>query len=208
MVKVEVVDHPLAQHKLTLLRKEETSPWEFRRILEEVTYILFTKATEELSLTKVQIKTPLESTESYLLKNKIIVVPILRAGLGMLNPILALIPDIRVEFVGVKRDETSLKPEEYYAQLPRIDPDTVNIVIDPMLATGGSMVHTIHCLSAQGARNFIVITLITTPEAIDNLKKEEEDIRLFTASVDRELNHRGFIMPGLGDAGDRLFGTF
>ena len=203
-----MVDHPLAQHKLTLLRKEETSPWEFRRILEEITYILFTKATEGLSLTKVRIKTPMESAESYLLKNRIIVVPILRAGLGMLNPILSLIPDIRVEFVGVKRDEASLKPEEYYAQLPRIDPDTVNFVIDPMLATGGSMAHTIHCLRAQGGRNFIVITLITAPEAIDNLKKEEEDIRLFTASVDRQLNQRGFIMPGLGDAGDRLFGTF
>jgi uracil phosphoribosyltransferase len=128
--------------------------------------------------------------------------------MGMLNPILALIPDIRVEFIGLKRDEKSLLPEEYYAQLPRINPKTITFVIDPMLATGGSMLHTIGCLKSQGGRFFIIITLITAPEAIDNLKKEETDIKLFTAAVDRGLNDKGFILPGLGDAGDRIFSTF
>ncbi|UCB47019.1 MAG: uracil phosphoribosyltransferase [Spirochaetota bacterium] len=206
-MKVEVINHPLVQHKLTYLRKSETKPRDFRKLLEEITNIVFIYATEHLSLKKITIDTPLERTVTCILDETILLVPILRAGVGMLNPILSLAPDARVEFIGLRRDEKTLEPIQYYSHFSSSHPDTTTFILDPMIATGGSALYTFECLSSAGLQNISIVSIITSQHAAQSIEKKK-GLQLFTASVDPELNGKGYIVPGLGDAGDRIYDTF
>jgi len=205
---IKIIKHPLAQRSLTILRKNKTNYEDFRYNLEKITYFMLTYATEKLHTKTIKINTPLEETNGIETYNNFLIVPILRAGLGMLNPFLLLLPNPRVSFIGLKRDEDNLKPVEYYSNLPEIEKNVVVFILDPMLATGGSILHSIKLLKSKGADTIFVVSIITAPCAVNAIEKEFKDIILITASIDRELNTNGYILPGLGDAGDRTFGTF
>jgi uracil phosphoribosyltransferase len=207
LLKAEMIRHPLVQHKLTYLRKVETKPRDFRKILEEITSIVFIYATEQLSLKKVSVNTPLKHTDTYILNESILLVPILRAGLGMLGPILSLVPDARVEFIGLRRDEETLEPVQYYSHFSSSHPDTIAFILDPMVATGGSVLYTAECLKSVGLNKITIVSIITSQNAVQRLENEK-GINFFTAAVDPDLNTKGFIVPGLGDAGDRIYDTF
>ena len=207
MKNVTVIRHPLVQHHLTLLRDERTRPQEFRRVLGEVTTLLIYEATRSFSLRSVSVKTPLAHAKGHQLKRDIVLVPVLRAGLGMLDPILQLVPDAKVGFIGLKREESTLQAIFYHQSLP---PDLRHhevILIDPMLATGGSAVAAIDLLRRENARHIRLVNLVAAPEGIRKVHARSPSLPIFTASVDTRLNERGYILPGLGDAGDRLFGT-
>ncbi|HUT65285.1 MAG TPA: uracil phosphoribosyltransferase [Spirochaetota bacterium] len=205
---VETVNHPLVQHKLSLLRDQKTPSGDFRRILEEITTILFIHASKDLSLKTASISTPMDTSKCQLLDDTVVLVPILRAGLGMLNPILRLVPDARVEFMGLRRDESTLEPIQYYTHLTDSHSGASVFVLDPMVATGGSVLHTARILKENGLVQVKIISVITSSHAVKRLENTAEEVRLYTASVDPELNKHGFIIPGLGDAGDRIYNTF
>ena len=206
MKAVTLITHPLVQHKLTRLRNRETEPEEFRRVLGEAAALMIYEATRSFETREIRVRTPLESTTGARLRREIVLVPILRAGLGMLGPILQLLPGAKVGFVGLKRDETTLAAAEYHRSLPsRLEAFEV-VAIDPMLATGGSAVAMLNLLRARRARRVRLVTLIAAPEGIDQVRRRHPQVPIYTAAVDRQLNERGFILPGLGDAGDRLFG--
>lgn len=205
---IETVNHPLVQHKLSLLRDQKTPSGDFRRILEEITTILFIHASKDLSLKTASISTPMDTSKCQLLDDTVVLVPILRAGLGMLNPILRLVPDARVEFMGLRRDESTLEPIQYYTHLTDSHSGASVFVLDPMVATGGSVLHTARTLKKNGLVQVKIISVITSSHAVKRLENTAEEVRLYTASVDPELNKHGFIIPGLGDAGDRIYNTF
>jgi len=205
---VETVNHPLVQHKLSLLRDQKTPSGDFRRILEEITTILFIHASKDLSLKTASISTPMDTSKCQLLDDTVVLVPILRAGLGMLNPILRLVPDARVEFMGLRRDESTLEPIQYYTHLTDSHSEASVFVLDPMVATGGSVLHTARALKKNGLVQVKIISVITSSHAVKRLENTAEEVRLYTASIDPELNKHGFIIPGLGDAGDRIYNTF
>ncbi|EGL81804.1 uracil phosphoribosyltransferase [Caldalkalibacillus thermarum TA2.A1] len=208
MSKVYVFDHPLIQHKLTYIRSKETGTKEFRELVDEVAALMAYEITRDLPLQEVEVETPLAKCKSYLLAGKKIgLVPILRAGLGMVDGILKLIPAAKVGHIGLYRDPDTLEPVEYYVKLPSDIEERDFIVIDPMLATGGSAVAAIHSLKKRGASNIKLMCLIAAPEGIERMQKEHPDVDIYVASVDEKLNEKGYIIPGLGDAGDRLFGT-
>jgi len=207
MNPVNVITHPLVQHHLTRLRDKRTEPQEFRRVMNEVTSLMVYEATRSLRSRQLEVETPLETTTGSRLELDVILVPILRAGLGMLGSVLEMVPNCRVGFVGVKRDETTLQPKCYHQSLP---PNLANfeiLLIDPMLATGGSAVAALDLLVEEGARQIRLVNLLATPDGIDRVQKHHPGVRIYTAAIDRQLNPRGYILPGLGDAGDRLFGT-
>jgi uracil phosphoribosyltransferase len=207
MKNVTVIRHPLVQHNLTRVRDERTQPQEFRRLLGEIASLMVYEATRSLRVKKVPVRTPLEKTSGARLEREIVLVPILRAGLGMLNPILEIIPHARVGFIGLKREESTLCAHFYHKSLPKdLGPCDV-ILIDPMLATGGSAVAALDFLREQGARRIRLVSLVSAPEGIARVRKSYRTLPIFTAAVDRALNDIGYILPGLGDAGDRLFGT-
>jgi uracil phosphoribosyltransferase len=204
---VTVIKHPLIQQGLTRLRDKRTQPQEFRRALDDISTLMVYEATRSLEVIGVPVETPLEATQGFQLAHEILLVPILRAGLGMLAPLLELLPNARVGFVGLKRDETTLRPVAYHQSLP---PDLGGfeiIVVDPMLATGGSAVAALDLLVEKGAKHLRLVNLVASPEGINMVQKRHPEVPIFTATVDRQINERGFILPGLGDAGDRLFGT-
>ncbi len=205
---VETIDHPLAQHKLSGLRDKDTKPADFRRILEEITVILFTYASQNLPLTDAVVTTPLATSRCRKLKDDLLLVPILRAGLGMLTPILKLVPNARVEFMGLRRDESTLEPIQYYSHLTEKDSVTHAFILDPMVATGGSVLYTARSIKRNGLIHVTIVSVLTSARAASRLEKEGGDERLYTACIDPELNERGFIIPGLGDAGDRIYATF
>lgn len=205
---VETVNHPLVQHKLSLLRDQKTPSGDFRRILEEITTILFIHASKDLSLKTASISTPMDTSKCQLLDDTVVLVPILRAGLGMLNPILRLVPDARVEFMGLRRDESTLEPIQYYTHLTDSHSGASVFILDPMVATGGSVLHTARTLKKNGLVQVKIISVITSSHAVKRLENTAEEVRLYTASIDPELNKHGFIIPGLGDAGDRIYNTF
>ncbi|GGK25831.1 uracil phosphoribosyltransferase [Caldalkalibacillus thermarum] len=208
MSKVYVFDHPLIQHKLTYIRSKETGTKEFRELVDEVAALMAYEITRDLPLQEVEVETPLAKCKSYLLAGKKIgLVPILRAGLGMVDGILKLIPAAKVGHIGLYRDPDTLEPVEYYVKLPSDIEERDFIVIDPMLATGGSAVAAIHSLKKRGASNIKLMCLIAAPEGIERMQREHPDVDIYVASVDEKLNEKGYIIPGLGDAGDRLFGT-
>jgi uracil phosphoribosyltransferase len=202
------VTHPLVQHKLGLLRDAETPTQMFRQLVNEVTLLLTYEATKVLATEEVQIDTPLERTTVQRISGKkVAVCPILRAGVGMLDGVLSLIPGARVGFIGLYRNEETLQPVEYYVKLPQDTAERDVIVLDPMLATGNSTSAAIETIKSAGAQSIRLIAVIAAPEGIERLTAAHPDVHVVVAGVDRQLDERGYIVPGLGDAGDRLYGT-
>ena len=205
---VTVVDHPLVQHKLTLMRDLDTSTAKFRRLLREITQLLAYEITREMPMTSKKIETPMEEMDAPVLAGKkLALVSILRAGNGMLDGVLELIPSARVGFVGLYRDEETLKPVQYYFKVPENLEDRLVIAVDPMLATGNSSAAAVDLLKESGATNIRFLCLLAAPEGIERMREAHPDVPIVTACIDRQLNEKGYIMPGLGDAGDRMFGT-
>ncbi|HET7627003.1 MAG TPA: uracil phosphoribosyltransferase [Bacillales bacterium] len=208
MGKVYVFDHPLIQHKLTYIRKKDTGTKEFRELVDEVSKLMAFEITRELRLQEVTIDTPVATAKSHVLAGKNIgIIPILRAGLGMVDGILSLVPTAKVGHVGLYRDPDTLQPVEYYVKLPSDVGERELIVVDPMLATGGSAVAAITSLKNRGARTIKLMNLIAAPEGVEKVQQVHPDVDIYTAALDDQLNEKGYIIPGLGDAGDRLFGT-
>ena len=207
MKNITVINHPLVQHNLTRLRDARTQPQEFRRLLGEIAGLMTYDATRSLGVKKISVRTPMEKTSGAQLEKEIVLVPILRAGLGMLDGILEMIPHARVGFIGLKREETTLRAHFYHKSLPKNLGRCEVILIDPMLATGGSAVAAIDFLREQGAKSLRLVSLVAAPEGIRKVRKHHPALPIFTAAIDRQLNNIGYILPGLGDAGDRLFGT-
>jgi uracil phosphoribosyltransferase len=202
------VQHPLVQHKLSYLREKDTPTVHFRKIANEVTLLLTYEATKDFPTEEVEIETPLESTIVRRIQGKkVAVCPVLRAGMGMLDGVLSLVSGARVGFIGLYRDEETLEPVEYYMKLPADLTERDALVLDPMLATGNSSVAAIQRVKEAGARSVTLVCLVSAPEGIERVHSEHPDVPIVTASIDRGLNERGFIVPGLGDAGDRLYGT-
>ena len=207
MKGVTVIAHPLVQHNLTRLRDKRTQPQEFRRLLGEIASLMLYEATRSFAVRPTSVQTPLAPARGFRIKRDVVLVPVLRAGLGMLDSILQLIPNARVGFIGLKREETTLRAQFYHKSLPKNLSRFEVILIDPMLATGGSAVAALDLLAEQGAKQVRLVNLVAAPEGIRRVRKSYPRVPIFTAAVDRQLNGKGFILPGLGDAGDRLFGT-
>lgn len=203
-----VTDHPLIQHKLATLRDRNTSKKEFRELVDEISMLMAYEATKELAMDTVEIETPLERTLARAVAGKkLVLVPILRAGLGMVEGIVRLIPSARVGHIGLYRDHESLKPVDYYFKIPHEPEARDFIVLDPMLATGGSAVAAVASLKKAGASRVRFMCIVAAPEGVKAMLDAHPDVQVYTAAMDRELNERGYILPGLGDAGDRMFGT-
>jgi uracil phosphoribosyltransferase len=202
------VRHPLVLHKLSSLRSVKTSTKEFKELVHEITIFLVYEATKDLPITSEIVKTPLETFDAPVLDGKKpVILPILRAGIGMVDGFLTLMPSARVGHIGLFRNEETLQPECYFFKIPKNSLDRQFFICDPMLATGGSANETINRLKASGIKKIIFVCLVAAPEGVKKLLKMHPDVPIFTASLDRELNNRGYILPGLGDAGDRMFGT-
>ncbi len=202
------VSHPLLAHKLSLLRDKTTVSKIFRELVAEITLLIAYEATQDLALTEVTVSTPLETISTPTLKDKYpVIVPILRAGLGMTESFLQLIPEARVGHVGLYRDEETLQPMQYYFKIPHNSQDSAYFVCDPMLATGGSTAKAIELLKERGIHRITLVCLVASPEGVAVVSQAHPDVKIYAASLDRELNEQGYILPGLGDAGDRLFGT-
>ncbi|MCA9736939.1 MAG: uracil phosphoribosyltransferase [Gemmatimonadota bacterium] len=203
-----VVDHPLIQHKLTRLRDRATPTKRFKELVDEIAALMAYEATRDLPLEDAEVETPLERTVGRRIRGKkLVLVPILRAGLGMVEGILRLVPGARVGHIGLYRDERTLQPVEYFAKIPSAPGDRDFLLLDPMLATGGSAVAAVDRLKARGVLRIRFLCLVAAPEGVRLLARHHPDVRVYAAALDRELNEQGFILPGLGDAGDRLFGT-
>ena len=208
MSKVIVTDHPLIQHKLTIMRDKETGSKDFRQLLTEITMLMGYEVTRDLQLADVEIETPVTKTTQKMISGKKLgIVPILRAGLGMVDGFISLIPAAKVGHLGLYRDPETLKPVEYYSKFPQDIEEREMIIVDPMLATGGSAVAAIDVLKANGAKSIKLVNLVAAPEGIEEVQKYHNDVDIYVAAIDEKLNDHGYIVPGLGDAGDRLFGT-
>jgi uracil phosphoribosyltransferase len=208
MSKVYVFDHPLIQHKLTYIRDEKTGTKEFRELVDEVATLMAFEITRDLPLEEIEINTPVTTAKTKVLSGKkIAIVPILRAGIGMVDGVLKLIPAAKVGHIGLYRDPETLQPVEYYAKLPADVEERDFIIVDPMLATGGSAVEAINSLKKRGAKSIKFMCLIAAPEGVKAIQEAHDDVDIYIAALDEKLNDHGYIVPGLGDAGDRLFGT-
>ena len=208
MSQVHVLNHPLIQHKLTIMRKKETGPKEFRELLEEISTLMVYEVTRDLPTEEVEIETPICKMKSKVLAGKKLgIVPILRAGLGMVDGMLTLIPAAKVGHIGLYRNEETLEPVEYYCKLPKDIAERDVFVLDPMLATGGSAIDAITQIKKHGAKRIKFIGLLGAPEGIKALHEAHPDVDIYVAAQDEKLNENGYIIPGLGDAGDRIFGT-
>jgi uracil phosphoribosyltransferase len=205
-VGATIVDHPLARHLLLALRDRRTPAALFRSYTKRLTTVLIVEATRDLPTRPNRVETPLEEAAGRSLAAPVVAVPILRAGLGMLDPVVELLPEVRVGYLGLERDEATFEPSEYYAKLPRLD-DARVYVLDPMLATGGSAAAALESVKQAGAPSVHMVSIVAAPEGIAALERSHPDVDIFTAAVDRELNSSAYILPGLGDFGDRLFGT-
>ena len=208
MPNVYVMDHPLIQHKIGLLRREETGSRDFRALVGEIAMLMCYEATRDLKLEDVKITTPIcETTAKQLEGKKLAIVPILRAGIGMVEGMLALIPAAKVGHIGLYRDPETLEPVEYYCKLPADCDEREVFVVDPMLATGGSCAAAIELLKAKGVKKIRFLCTIAAPEGVERMRREHPDVDLYIGALDDHLNDHGYIVPGLGDAGDRIFGT-
>ncbi|MBQ7486661.1 MAG: uracil phosphoribosyltransferase [Clostridia bacterium] len=208
MSTVHVFDHPLITHKLSIMRDKETGPKEFRELLNEISTLMAYEVTRDLPMKTVEIETPICKTNTKKLAGKkLAIVPILRAGLGMVDGIMSLVPAAKVGHIGLYRDPDTLEPVEYYCKLPADAQDRVILLVDPMLATGGSSSAAIGFLKKRGCFNIRLVCLIAAPEGIARIQKDHPDVDIYVAGLDDHLNEHGYIFPGLGDAGDRLFGT-
>lgn len=207
-MSVKVIDHPLVQHKLTIMRKQETSTASFRRLLREISTLLCYEVTRDLALTEVEIETPLQTMMAPTLEGKkLVFASVLRAGNGLLEGMLDLVPAARVSHIGIYRDHETLQPVEYYFKAPADLSDRLTIVVDPMLATGNSSIAAVDKLKERGARDIRFVCLLAAPEGIKHFTEAHPDVPVFTAAIDSHLNEKGYIVPGLGDAGDRMYGT-
>ena len=203
-----IIKHPLIDHKMTILRKKETSSMEFRQLVNEIATLMGYEVTRDLETEDVEIETPIAKTTGKMISGKKIgIVPILRAGLGMVEGLLTIIPAARVGHIGMYRDPETLKPVTYYSKLPKDVASRQMIIVDPMLATGGSLIEAIDELKRNGAKNIKSINLLAAPEGLKAVEEAHPDVEIYIAALDEKLNEDGYIVPGLGDAGDRLFGT-
>ncbi len=207
MDHVHVSTHPLVLHKLALLRSEQTDPKKFRELVREIAQLLFYEATQDLSLAPLTVQTPLAPAEGFEVAERVGIIPILRAGLGMSEAIVEILPTVHVWHLGLYRDHETLQPVTYYNKLPAEPDIDLSIVVDPMLATGGSAVAAVDILKRWGARRIKFLGLIAAPEGVRALSEAHDDVEIYMAAIDDHLNERGYIVPGLGDAGDRQFGT-
>ena len=208
MGKFEVMDHPLIQHKLTMIRDKNVGTKFFRETVKEISTLMAYEVARDMPLKDVEVDTPIaKTTKKELAGKKVAIVPILRAGLGMVDGMTELIPAAKIGFIGMYRDEKTLKPHEYFVKLPNDITERQLFIVDPMLATGGSVIATIDLLKKAGCSSIKVLVLVAAPEGIAALEKAHPDVELYTASIDQGLNEHGYIIPGLGDAGDKIFGT-
>ncbi|EGG81824.1 uracil phosphoribosyltransferase [Lachnospiraceae bacterium 2_1_46FAA] len=208
MAKVHVMEHPLIRHKISYIRRADLGSKDFREMISEIAMLICYEATRDLKLQDVTIQTPIcETVEKELAGKKLAVVPILRAGLGMVEGMLAMIPAAKVGHIGLYRDPDTLEPVEYYCKLPADCEERDVFVVDPMLATGGSSVAAIQMLKDKGVKNIRFLCIIAAPEGVERMQKEHPDVDIYIGALDKQLNEHGYIVPGLGDAGDRIFGT-
>ncbi|MDE6013811.1 MAG: uracil phosphoribosyltransferase [Anaeroplasmataceae bacterium] len=206
-MSVHILDHPMIKHKLTNIRKQETSTKDFYQNVEEIAGLMAYEITRDFPLKPVEITTPICKTIQSELAKDVVIVPILRAGLGMVEGIRRMIPTAKVGFIGLYRDEETLEPHEYYAKFPDNIVHSLVLVVDPMLATGGSASAAITMLKQRGCKNIRYVGLVAAPEGVETLQKDHADVDVYLAALDEKLNEKGYIVPGLGDCGDRLFGT-
>ena len=208
MAEVHVLDHPLIQHKLAILRSKDTPVKEFRELIGEIAGLMCYEATRKLPLKEVEVETPVATAKCHMLSGKkLAIVPVLRAGLGMVDQMVALIPSAKIGHIGLYRDPVTHKPVEYYCKLPEDIANRQVFVVDPMLATGGSAIAAIDFLKRRGCKNIIMMNIIGCPEGIKVVQEAHPDVEIYLAAVDEKLNEHAYIVPGLGDAGDRIFGT-
>ena len=207
MSKLFISEHPLIQNKMAMLRDEKTGSKEFREIISEVAMLLCYEATRDLPLMDVEVNTPVAPAQCKMIDAKLAVVPILRAGIGMTEGLLALMPTAKVGHIGLYRDPKTLEPVEYYCKLPSDIKDRTVFLTDPMLATGGTADAAIHFLKEQGAKKIILLCVLAAPDGVERVQQNHGDVDIYTAAFDSKLNDHGYIVPGLGDAGDRIFGT-
>lgn len=207
-LKVNIITHPLIQHKLTLMRQKDTGAKDFRELLDEISMLMAYEISRDFPTETIEIETPIAKCKSNVLAGKkVAVVPILRAGLGMVNGIINLIPAAKIGHIGLYRDEKTLEPVEYFCKMPKDIDERLLIVVDPMLATGGSAAEAITMLKKRGAKSMLFMCLLAAPEGIKVFNERHPDVPIYTACVDERLNEKGYIVPGIGDAGDRIFGT-
>lgn len=205
---VHILDHPLIRHKLAIIRNKDTDTKQFREIVKELATLMAYESFKDVPTQEIEVETPLETTMQTVVKeNSIAIVPILRAGLGMVDGILSLFPAAKVGHIGLYRDETTLEPQEYYCKLPQNIEQKVVMVVDPMLATGGSACDAIKMLKKRGCKKIKLMSIIAAPEGVQKVAEAHPDVEIFVSTLDRCLNEHGYILPGLGDAGDRIFGT-
>lgn len=205
---LHILEHPLLEHKIAIIRNKDTNTKQFREVVEEIAMLMAYESFKDVPTQKVLVETPLETVEQTMVKeNSVAIVPILRAGLGMVEGVLKLFPAAKIGHIGLFRNEETLEPQEYFCKLPKNIEEKVVMVVDPMLATGGSAVAAINMLKKRGAKNIKLLSIIGAPEGMERVAKECPDVEIFVASKDRCLNENGYILPGLGDAGDRIFGT-
>jgi uracil phosphoribosyltransferase len=207
MKNLTILRHPLVQRDLTLLRDKRTPSNQFRAILRRTSTLMAIEVTRDMSLRKVSLQTPLARTTGSVVARPIVLVPILRAGLGLVGGFVEMLPDARVGHIGLYRDEQSLKPVDYYFKVPKNLKDAMVFLLDPMLATGGSLAAAITYLKNRGARTLVSVTLVAAPEGVKYVHRQHPEVMIYTCALDKKLNSRGYILPGLGDAGDRIFGT-
>lgn len=208
MENVTIINHPLMSHKVAILRNKDTNTKQFRELIEEITTLLTYEAFKDLPTVEVQVETPLEvTTQQVIAEKSVAIVPILRAGLGMVNGVHTLFPTAKVGHIGMYRDEETCLPHEYYCKLPSEIENKICVVLDPMLATGGSAIAAVDLLKAKGVKHIKCMHIIAAPEGIEALHNAHPDVQIYCATQDRQLNDHNYILPGLGDAGDRLFGT-
>jgi uracil phosphoribosyltransferase len=202
-----LINHPLVKRDVTVLRDVNTNPEKFRAAVQRISNIMAVKVSKHFKLAENEMFTPLEKTTGYYLAQEVVLVPVLRAGLGMVNGFLEVIPEAKVGHIGLQRNETTLEPVEYYYKTPKNIESDIVILVDPMLATGGSASEALNYLKKRGAKEIIFACLVAAPEGVARLEQNHPEIKIFAAALDRELNDKGYILPGLGDAGDRTFGT-
>jgi uracil phosphoribosyltransferase len=207
MKKLHIISHPLVKRDLSILRDKKTPSQSFRAVLRRTAAVMAYEVTQDLTLKKISVQTPLEKTEGHIVTDSVILVPILRAGLGLVGGFVEVLPNARVGHIGMYRDEETLKPVDYYLKLPKKLGDALVLILDPMLATGGSAAAAVGVLKKKGASRICFVSLVAAPEGVRVLQKAHPDVKIYTCALDRELNSRGYILPGLGDAGDRIFGT-
>ena len=207
MSKLVVFNHPLMDHKLALIRDEKTGTKDFRQTVSEIGMLMAYEITRDLPQKEIEVKTPVAIAKCKTLAKEVVIIPILRAGLGMVDGITALIPTAKVGHIGLYRDEETLEPKEYYAKFPSIIKEATVLLVDPMLATGGSVVHTVNVLKRNGIKDITYVGLVGAPEGVKRVQEAHPDVNIFLAALDEKLNEKGYIVPGLGDCGDRLFGT-